>query len=148
MAGISFRFGIYALAFFDANGAVLRVRFLKAPNLKSFGPKGVIEKFKAYERGKRVAVKVNLSHLKPFTRKVLNEVSKIPFGQIKTYADIARALKSSPRAVGVALSKNPVPIIIPCHRVVSSSGLGGFSQGLYIKEQLLRYESEVKGESV
>ena len=68
-------------------------------------------------------------------------------GQTRTYGDIARQLNSSPRAVGNACRSNPVPIFIPCHRVVSASGRGGFmghtsGEPLEIKEWLLTHESK------
>lgn len=75
-----------------------------------------------------------------FVKSVLNYVRKIPYGNVVTYGFIAKSLNTSPRAVGRALSLNPVPIVIPCHRVVSSNGLGGFSQGVWIKRELLRLE--------
>lgn len=77
----------------------------------------------------------------PFQRKVLELTKKIPAGKIMTYGRIARILKTSPRAVGRALSKNPYPIKIPCHRVVKSDGeLGGYSGGVNKKVLLLRKE--------
>lgn len=63
-----------------------------------------------------------------FQLKVWNELKKIPYGQVRTYGDISRSLgMSCPRAVGQANKRNPLPIVIPCHRVVSSSGIGGYS---------------------
>ncbi|MBU0711889.1 MGMT family protein [bacterium] len=67
----------------------------------------------------------------------------IPFGQIITYGDIARWMNKpgASRAVGRALHNNPVPVFIPCHRVVGKDGnLTGFSAGLGLKKQLLRLE--------
>lgn len=80
-----------------------------------------------------------------FQQKVWQVIADIPYGQIATYGDIARVLNSSARAVGQACGKNPLPIIIPCHRVVSASGLGGFSLStnafeLNIKRWLLKHE--------
>lgn len=75
-----------------------------------------------------------------FRRRVFNETRKIKWGQIKTYKEIADTLKTSPRAVGVALSKNPVLLIIPCHRVVAENGIGGYSRGVELKRKLLELE--------
>ena len=80
-----------------------------------------------------------------FQQKVWQAIAQIPYGQVASYGDIARAIGSAPRAVGQACGKNPLPIIVPCHRVVSSSGLGGFSFGgdeasLAIKRWLLQHE--------
>ena len=80
-----------------------------------------------------------------FQCKVWRQVSAIPSGCTLTYNDIARALKTAPRPVGGACGANRVPIVIPCHRVVSSNGIGGFmggrgSDALDIKRWLLRHE--------
>ena len=62
-----------------------------------------------------------------FRRKVWQALAKIPAGRTLTYGDIARQLVSGPRAVGQAVGDNPIPIIIPCHRVIAADGgLGGF----------------------
>lgn len=63
----------------------------------------------------------------PFQRQVWRALQQIPVGAIVTYGDIAEQLDSSARAVGGACRANPVPIVVPCHRVVSAQGLGGFS---------------------
>ena len=80
-----------------------------------------------------------------FQRKVWAVLQGIPAGQVKTYGEIASELGSSLRAVGNACRKNPIPFIIPCHRVVSAQGIGGFAgqtQGekISIKQQLLAHE--------
>ncbi len=77
-----------------------------------------------------------------FQRKVLNEVSAIPYGTVKTYGEIARKLNmpGGSRAVGTANARNPIPIIVPCHRVVAVNGLGGYGGGLELKAKLLKLE--------
>jgi methylated-DNA-[protein]-cysteine S-methyltransferase len=80
-----------------------------------------------------------------FQKRVWSELQKIPVGKVVTYGDLAKKLKTSPRAVGNACRANPILIIIPCHRVVGKNSLGGFSgqragKWLQIKEQLLKYE--------
>jgi len=72
-------------------------------------------------------------------------MQSIPRGETRTYGELARTIKSAPRAVGQACGKNPVPIIIPCHRIVSSSGTGGFmgaqsGDPIKIKQWLLSHE--------
>ena len=70
------------------------------------------------------------------------ELMRIPFGQTRSYAEIARQAGGSPRSVGGANGANPIPIIIPCHRVVATTGLGGYSggEGLSTKRFLLALE--------
>ena len=78
----------------------------------------------------------------PFRLRVWRKVMGIPAGTVVTYGELARKIGCpSPQAVGQALKANPIPILIPCHRVVSSDGgLGGFSAGTEIKALLLRLE--------
>jgi len=82
-----------------------------------------------------------------FQRKVWNELINIPYGETRTYKDIANSIECPKgfRAVGGALNKNPIPIIIPCHRVIGSNGkLVGFAGGLELKEKLLKIEIDNK----
>lgn len=81
----------------------------------------------------------------PFQRKVWQEIARIPAGQVISYAELARRVDSGARAVANACGANPIPLLIPCHRVVASHGLGGFMQGarsdaLAIKRWLLMHE--------
>lgn len=81
-----------------------------------------------------------------FQKSVWNMMSEIPFGGTATYGGMAMALGSGPRAVGMACGRNPIPIIVPCHRVLGSGGKeGGFSggRGLPTKRQLLALEGVV-----
>ncbi len=84
-------------------------------------------------------------HGTEFQLKVLDELSKIPYGTTCSYAEIAERIgqPKAMRAVGAANGRNPIPVIIPCHRVIGSSGdLTGFGGGLAAKEALLRLEME------
>jgi methylated-DNA-[protein]-cysteine S-methyltransferase len=86
---------------------------------------------------------VDLSSGTAFQRKVWRALTKIPYGQTRSYAWVARAIGAPKalRAVGTACGANPVPLIIPCHRVIASDGsLGGFGGGLRLKRRLLRLE--------
>ncbi|MDK2831641.1 MAG: methylated-DNA-[protein]-cysteine S-methyltransferase [Methanolobus sp.] len=109
--------------------------------LRYFG--GEIIDFSDYE--------VDLSGLTQFQREVLEEVRKIPYGETVTYRELACRVgrEGAARAVGSAVAKNPYPIIIPCHRVVSSSGIGGFcgetcGEKVELKRQMLEMESNCK----
>jgi methylated-DNA-[protein]-cysteine S-methyltransferase len=87
-------------------------------------------------------VKLDLQGTK-FQMAVWEETLKIPYGSVVTYGEIAKRIgkPKAARAVGQALNKNPVPIIIPCHRVIGSGGnLTGFGGGIKIKEFLLKHE--------
>jgi methylated-DNA-[protein]-cysteine S-methyltransferase len=77
-----------------------------------------------------------------FRTKVWAACAKIPYGHTFTYGDIAAAVgrPRAARAVGSALNANPLPIIVPCHRVVSTDGIGGFSSGTDLKEKMLHLE--------
>ena len=85
----------------------------------------------------------------PFQREVYAELVKVTHGRVTTYGELAEAVgrAEAARAVGQAVGANPVPIVIPCHRVVAADGrLGGFSGGLAVKAALLRIENvEVEG---
>lgn len=81
----------------------------------------------------------------PFQKKVWDELRKIPPGEVVTYGELAKKLGTSARAVGNACRNNPVPLVVPCHRVVSANGIGGFAgntQGdwIRIKSWLLQHE--------
>jgi len=101
-----------------------------------------------YFEGKRTDfhVPIDWSLTRGFTRKVLNETARIRYGELRTYADVA-GRAGNPRAVraaGNALGANPLPVVVPCHRVVrTGGGLGGYTGGLERKEFLLRLEGSL-----
>ena len=107
---------------------------------------GLMERLKAYFSGLRITFpdKLDLSRATNFQREVWEITRLIPYGETRSYAWVAERIKKpqAMRAVGQALSKNPLPIIVPCHRVVTSDGkLGGFSGGVEMKRQLLWLET-------
>ncbi len=79
-----------------------------------------------------------------FQSQVLDAIRKIPAGEVRTYAWVAETIgrPRAARAVGNALGANPIPLVVPCHRVVAGSGLGGYTGGLDKKEFLLALESK------
>jgi methylated-DNA-[protein]-cysteine S-methyltransferase len=82
-----------------------------------------------------------------FQKAVWRQLQRIPFGQTASYGDVARAIGSPKafRAVGNANNKNPIPLIIPCHRVIGSDGkLVGFGSGIWRKEWLLDHEKSLR----
>lgn len=101
-----------------------------------------------YFRGERAVFQlpVDLSSCTPFVRAVLTLTARIPYGEVRTYKWLAAQLgqPGATRAVGNALRRNPVPILIPCHRVVRSDGhLGGYALGEAWKQRLLALEQSV-----
>ena len=85
------------------------------------------------------------NNLSPFTVRVLSEACKISYGETISYAELAQRIgcPKAIRATGTALGKNPLPIIIPCHRVISKSGsLGGYAFGIDLKGKLLLWEQK------
>jgi methylated-DNA-[protein]-cysteine S-methyltransferase len=81
----------------------------------------------------------------PFQQGVWRELIRIPFGETRSYGELAKKLGSSARAVAGACRRNPLPLLVPCHRVVAKNGIGGFmgktdGQALAIKRWLLQHE--------
>jgi len=110
----------------------------------------VVAQLEAYFAGKRRTFDLPIDDrlIPPFQRSVLTAARGVPAGQVVSYGEIARRIgrPKASRAVGQALGHNPIPIVIPCHRVVSSSGgLGGYTGGLPIKKKLLRLEGAYRG---
>ena len=107
----------------------------------------VIEQLKAYFDGKLRSFDLVLSlDGTSFQKEVWRALQEIPYGQTASYGEIALKIgrPNAVRAVGVANGKNPVPIVIPCHRVIGKSGdLIGFGGGLELKEKLLSLERQV-----
>jgi len=108
---------------------------------------GLAEAIGHYFAGRpvRFRVRIDLDQVTEFRARVLQACRRIPRGQTASYADLARAAGSpgATRAVGSTMANNPLPLIVPCHRIVRSDGsLGGFSspQGLAQKKRLLRLE--------
>jgi len=97
-----------------------------------------------YFDGKRTDFDLPLNpHGTPRQREIWQAMSRIPYGETKTYGDLARELGSAPRAIGGACGANPLPIVIPCHRVLGAGGtMGGYSfaDGTDTKRQLLALE--------
>ena len=103
-----------------------------------------LAELRAYAEGSCMTfhVALDLRHLPAFTERVLLTLLLVPAGQLLTYGQLA-AKAGSPnasRAVGGAVGRNPIPVIVPCHRVVASTGIGGFGLGLPCKRALLALE--------
>ncbi len=105
-----------------------------------------IQELKEYESHQRTRFDwpIIFNHT-PFQIQVFKALQSIPCSEVRTYGEIAVMIGNpkASRAVGQAISNNPVLIVIPCHRVVSSTGLGGFSSGLDLKKTLLNHETRL-----
>ncbi len=129
----------------DINLLKKNAKKIKCP--RAFLP--VYRQFNDYLRGKRASIDIplDLKKLTPFQKMVYKAAVKIPYGKTASYQDIALKVggKKYARAVGMALGRNPFPIIIPCHRVLSKNAdsrhFGGFSSGLELKKKLLIMEN-------
>jgi len=96
-----------------------------------------------YERGERRAFDLAVEAPDSFTGEVMRTMAEIPYGQTRTYGDLAADLDTAPIAVGGGCGRNRVPLIVPCHRVVAGDGgLRGYSApgGLPLKRRLLEHE--------
>lgn len=105
-----------------------------------------VEQIDLYFKGKLINFNypLNIKHLSEFDKKVMELINQIPYGYTTTYKWIAKQLNTSPRAVGQALKRNPLPIIIPCHRVINSDGTsGGYNLGIEEKKWLIKHEQTI-----
>ncbi len=125
----------------DTNNIVSRIRFVRQ---KVPGP--VPLPLSQYLAGKTT----HLSPLRSIHEQdttiygdIYREVLTIPYGETRTYKEIADAVGTAARVVGMAMKRNLTPILIPCHRVVAAGGLGGYTPDIAIKQNLLALESGV-----
>jgi methylated-DNA-[protein]-cysteine S-methyltransferase len=105
----------------------------------------IVHQLRAYFAGERLAfdLQIDFRHVSPFLRRVLAAAASVPPGQVVSYGEIARRIGQprGSRAVGQALGRNPMPIVLPCHRVIAAGGkIGGYGGGLRMKRALLRIE--------
>ncbi|QLG62464.1 methylated-DNA--[protein]-cysteine S-methyltransferase [Halorarum salinum] len=105
-------------------------------------PGEVREQAAEYDSGERTTFDVGVRYPDSFTGEVMRAMAAIPYGETRTYGDLADRLGTSPVAVGGACGRNPVPLVVPCHRVVGADGLRGFSGdgGVDQKRALLAHE--------
>jgi methylated-DNA-[protein]-cysteine S-methyltransferase len=102
-----------------------------------------------YFAGKRTTFElpIDLRPSAPFSRQVLRRLARVPYGEVTTYGALAKAAHRphAARAVGTVMNRNPVPIVLPCHRVVGANGsLVGYGGGIERKEQLLELEGAIQ----
>jgi methylated-DNA-[protein]-cysteine S-methyltransferase len=138
----------------EENGiAITKICFVKKDEQNEVAEKNetellkkAIKQLEEYFEGKRNSFNLPLEPKgTEFQKKVWNALIEIPFGETRSYVEIAKIVgnEKASRAVGMANNKNPIPIIIPCHRVIGSNGkLVGYAGGLDIKEKLLEVEKK------
>lgn len=104
-------------------------------------------RLKAYFAGEKASFpdELDFSTATPFQQKVWQAARRIAYGETRSYGWLAQSIgqPGAARAVGQAMAKNRLPIIVPCHRVTDSSDIGGFSGGVYLKKRLLQLEASV-----
>lgn len=101
-----------------------------------------------YEQGERYAFDLDVDFPDGMTGHVMAEMAEIPYGETRSYGELAEELDTAPVAVGQACGRNPVPIVVPCHRVVGTNGeLRGYSaaDGVKTKRRLLEFEAREQG---
>jgi len=140
---VAVEIGMSERAFIDHLSSIFNEPIMRSKIATS----SVFEQLQEYFEGRRKVfdLPVSLNHLTPFQRRVLEATMEISFGSVSTYGEMARNLGKdrAARAVGQALARNPIPIVIPCHRVLGSDGgLHGYSggEGIRTKKFLLQLE--------
>jgi methylated-DNA-[protein]-cysteine S-methyltransferase len=107
-------------------------------------PAAIRRQVHEYGRGERTAFELTVSYPATFTGRAMAAMAAIPHGETRTYGELAAELGTAPVAVGAACGANPVPLVVPCHRVVGADSLGGFSApgGVDLKRALLDHERD------
>ncbi|WP_306054282.1 methylated-DNA--[protein]-cysteine S-methyltransferase [Natronococcus wangiae] len=100
----------------------------------------VREQLREYETGRRDRFDLEIDYPGTFTGTVMRAMERIPYGETRTYGELAADLETAPVAVGQACGRNPVPVLVPCHRVVGADSLTGYAGGLDLKRALLEHE--------
>lgn len=145
---ISTSWGMVKVEWDDEGISYLSLPYVSIQNYDE-NPIGVLKEMKIaledYFQGKLIEFpfETNITALTPFQQQVLQAIKNIPYGEVRSYKWVAEqaGCPKGYRAVGGALGSNPIPIIIPCHRVIAANGtLGGFTGGLEIKRRLLDLE--------
>ena len=130
----------------ETGGAIVAIRWADAPDNGSPLLAEAARQLAAYFDGRLSHFDLPLAPAgTPFEMRVWSAMQAIPYGETRSYGDLAQAVGSAPRAVGRACGKNPIPIVIPCHRILAKGGLGGYSGegGLATKTRLLALEGAI-----
>jgi methylated-DNA-[protein]-cysteine S-methyltransferase len=139
-------FGAVGVAVFNEQISIVLLTESHAPKpAENKTAQTIASQIEAYFSNAKLNFKLPIKqHGTPYQQRVWSAIAAIPRGQVLTYGDIAAQISSGPRAVANACGANNIPLIIPCHRVVAKSGIGGFMQGnpdgLKVKRWLLKHE--------
>ncbi|CUI00528.1 methylated-DNA--[protein]-cysteine S-methyltransferase [Leisingera aquaemixtae] len=143
MISASLETPVGALSVTERDGAIVRLDWSAAATGRSALLDRAVAQLRAYFAGELTEFDLPL-HVEgsDFQKAVCEAMQAIPFGETRTYGEIAKDLGAPPQPVGNACGGNPIPVIIPCHRVLSATGLGGFSGqgGVETKVALLKHE--------
>lgn len=129
----------------EGNKVVSLIRVKQDSGIVHPDHQNYLEDISNYEKGLKKEFDWNIMFSNTdFQKKVFSALQTIPYGETRTYQEVAQMIQQpkAARAVGQAISKNPVLIVVPCHRVLAKKSLGGFSSGLDLKESLLKLELE------
>ena len=149
MNSLSFKTKFGWISAFEEKGKIVRIKFGKHKNKNiSKNLKNLKIKINNFFNKKNRTIKSNF-FIKgnAIQKKVWQELTKIKIGKTKSYGEIAKKFKLSPRHVGKICGQNKIPLVIPCHRVIRSDGtMGGFSApgGIFLKKKLLNFENSWK----
>ncbi|MCW8861504.1 MAG: methylated-DNA--[protein]-cysteine S-methyltransferase [Rhodospirillales bacterium] len=133
------------LTLFEEDGAIIAIEWGRAPDGRETPLlKKAVRQIGEYLDGRRDAFDLPLNpNGTDFQKKVWSALGRIPKGKTRTYGDVAKELKSGARAVGTACARNPIALVIPCHRVVAANGvIGNYTgaEGPETKRAILRFE--------
>jgi methylated-DNA-[protein]-cysteine S-methyltransferase len=142
-----------ALTIEESGDAIVAIRWTDGPPEGTAGNGSALlaeaaEQLDAYFAGKLTRFDLPLAPSgSPFETRVWTAMRTIPYGETRCYGDLAEMVGSAPRAVGRSCGRNPIPIVVPCHRVLGKAGLGGYSGagGLATKRHLLALEGAGAG---
>ena len=149
MNSLSFKTRFGWISAFEEKGKIVRIKFGKHRNKRiSRNLNTLKNKIKSFFKKKKKRIKSNfLIEGNTIQKKVWHELTKIKIGKTKSYGEIAKKFKLSPRHIGKICGQNKIPLAIPCHRVIRSDGtMGGFSSsgGIILKKKLLNFENSWK----
>ena len=149
MNSLSFKTKFGWISAFEEKGKIVKIKFGKHKNKNiSKNLKNLKIKINSFFNKKNRTIKSNfLIEGNTIQKKVWRELTKIKIGKTKSYGEIAKKFKLSPRHVGKICGQNKIPLAIPCHRVIRSDGtMGGFSApgGISLKKKLLSFENSWK----